>query len=173
MNPAGFSSQNEPLQFDSEGLGRSQYFFFHLQIQAFGHLLNFSYLYIKTFIPLITYEWMNEWRKAAQGLLPYVYKDVIHTAPVFESPEDLTISRRDSRVFPLPFYSRELKKPKELPDLESKVANAKQTLNPAIQKRPVIGKSPTGNSDKSIQGTRLWIMFWWCWKITTKVKQVL
>lgn len=84
-----------------------------------------------------------------------MYKDVIHRAPVFESPEDLTISRRDSSIFPLSFYSRELKKPKELPDLESKVANAKQTLNPAIQKRPVIGTSPTGTSDNSTQGARL------------------
>lgn len=78
-----------------------------------------------------------------------MYKDVIHRAPVLESPEDLTTSRRDSRVFLLSFYSRELEKPKELPDLESKVANATQTflafLNPAIQKRPVTGTSPTGN----------------------------
>lgn len=97
--------------------------------------------------------------KAAQRVLPYVYKDVIHRSPVFEFPEDLTISRRDSRVFLLSFYSRELNKPKELPDLESKVANAKQALNPAIQKGPVTGKSPTGNSDNSTQGARLLIMF--------------
>lgn len=93
--------------------------------------------------------------KAAQGLLPYVYKDVIHRAPVFESPEDLTISRRNSGVFLVSIYSRELRKPKELPDLESKVANAKQTLNPAIQKRPVTGNSSTGNLDNSTQGARL------------------
>lgn len=93
--------------------------------------------------------------KAAQRVLPYVYKDIIHRSPVFVSLEDLTISRRDSRVFLHSFYSRELKKPKELPNLESKVANVKQTLNPIIQKRPVTGKSPTGNSDNSTQGARL------------------
>lgn len=108
--------------------------------------------------------------KAAQGLLPYAYKDVIHRAPVFEFPEDLSISRSDSRVFLLSFYSRELKKPKDLPDLKSKVTNAKHTLNPAIQKRPVTGKSPAGNSDNSTQAERRWIMFWGCWELTNKVK---
>lgn len=84
-----------------------------------------------------------------------VYKDVIHRSPVFDSPEDLSTSRRDSRVFLLSFSSRELKKPKELPDLESNVANAKQTLNPAIPKTPVTEKSPTGNPDNSTQGAEL------------------
>lgn len=102
---------------------------------------------------------------------PYiVYKDVIHRSPVLDPPEDLTTSRRDSRVFLLSFYSRELKKPKELPDLESNGANAKQTLNPAIRKTPVTEKSPTGNPDNCTQEARLWIMFWGCWELKTKIK---
>lgn len=77
---------------------------------------------------------MNE-HQAAQGLLVYAYKYIIHRAPQSLSSLRIWLWAGRIREFSCSHFTLEKsKKPKELVDLEIKVANTKQTLNQAIQK---------------------------------------